>query len=85
VELRKPPTIITATIITGIMVAIRSLVTGTIIALTGRGEVMTRSQLVKRWARSTSPPRAFGAGSLYLNSLLTIRPSGACAALKEID
>jgi len=31
------------------------LATGTITALAGRGEVTTRSQLVKRWAQS--PPR----------------------------
>ena len=34
------------------------LATGTIIALAGRGEVTTRSQLVKRWAQSSSAPRA---------------------------
>jgi hypothetical protein len=51
VGLRKPRTIITATITTGIMVAIPSLLTGTIIALTGQGEAMTRSQLVERHLR----------------------------------
>jgi hypothetical protein len=47
VGLRKPRTIITGIIITGTMVAVPSLLTGTIIALTGRGEVIARRQLVE--------------------------------------
>jgi hypothetical protein len=66
VGLRKPRTTITATIITGIMVAVPSLLTGTIIALTGRGEVIARRQLVERWAQSSLRASRFGAGSLYL-------------------
>jgi hypothetical protein len=48
VELRKPRTIITIiiVIITGAMGMRRSPASGTITALTGRGEVLTRSQLV---------------------------------------
>jgi hypothetical protein len=48
VGLRKPRTIITGIIITGTMVDTPSRATGTIIALVGRGEVPTWSQLVKQ-------------------------------------
>jgi len=48
VRLRKPRTIITGIIITGIMAV--AAPTGTIIGLRGRGEVPTWSQLVERCA-----------------------------------
>jgi len=73
VGLRKPRPIITGIIITGIMAV--SGPTGIIIALTGRAEVITRSQLVEYHFA------AFGSGDLAPPILLRLTFDGNAAIL----